>query len=125
VLEINTELSSVKCNRLLGCQKLFLATSTWKKGCCVRALDTRNGMMFDDVHTKYHKDQRIYVRDAGVVRAYSGEGWMEGQKTTSHCHGLKTPKINKSHSKRIQCYEMITIYFLPLLNGYCGHVPPG
>jgi len=50
---------------------------------------------------------------------------MEGQKTTSHCYGLKTLKINKSHSERKQCYEMITIYFFPLLNGYCGHVPPG
>lgn len=63
------------------------------------------------MHDKYHKAQRIYVRDAGVVRAYSGDGRIEGQETTSHCYGLKTPKINKSHSERIQCYEIITICY--------------
>jgi hypothetical protein len=109
----------------LGCQKLFIAISTYKKGCCVRDLHKRNSLKFDDVHTKCHKEQRIYVRNAGVARAYSGEGRKEGQKPTSHYYGLKTPKINKSHSERIQCYEIITIYFLPLLNGYFGHVPLG
>jgi len=112
-------------NKLLGWQKLFIAISTYKKGCCVRDLHKRNGLKFDDVHTKCHKEQRIYVRDAGVVRDYSGEGRKEGQKPPSHYYGLKTPKINKSHSARIQCYEIITIYFLLLLNGYCGHVPRG
>ena len=111
--------------KLLGCQKLFLAIRTYKKGCCVRDLHKRNGLKFGDVHTKCHKEERIYVRVAGVVRAYSGDGRKEGQKPTSHYYGLKTPKINKSNSERIQCYEIITFYFLLLLNGYCGHVPRG
>ena len=70
------------CNELFRCQKLFIAISTYKKGCCVRDNHKRNGLKFDDAHAKYHKDQRIYDRDVVVVvvvRVYSGDGRTDGR----------------------------------------------